>query len=226
MASAAAGHYYSHPSNQFWKLLAATHITPQQLSPTEDATLPEFGVGLTDLVKTRAESDDRNLRPEDFDVQGFIAKIERHSPTWLAVNGIGTTGANLAAALGHRKPAKGQQLWTIGATRVWILPQSGGRSPAPRLPDWAAFAEQALGITQHATAVRATAQSTKAVAPSVMAGALTPADLSTELGVPASAIRRYARDQGWRDDETKGSSWDFTAEQASAIRANLAGSHD
>lgn len=58
--SAARGRYYSKPSNSFWQLLHQAGFTPRQLRPDEDRSLPEFGIGMTDLVKEVAQSHDRN----------------------------------------------------------------------------------------------------------------------------------------------------------------------
>jgi TDG/mug DNA glycosylase family protein len=51
LISAAAGHYYANPRNPFWSLLHESGLTPARLRPDEDARMPEFGYGLTDIVK-------------------------------------------------------------------------------------------------------------------------------------------------------------------------------
>jgi len=88
--SARAGHYYSNPQNMFWNLLEATGLTSGTwIGPTSDRTLPQHGVGLTDLVPARAASSDALLKSSDYDVAGFIAKIEEYAPTAVAFNGEG-----------------------------------------------------------------------------------------------------------------------------------------
>lgn len=51
LISAAAGHYYANPRNTFWRLLYEGGLTPVRLGPEQDARLPAFGYGLTDIVK-------------------------------------------------------------------------------------------------------------------------------------------------------------------------------
>ena len=85
--SAAAGHYYAHPSNMFWNLLEATDLAGEWIGPSRDSKVLERGVGLTDLVPGRAASSDSALRPSDFDVAGFLSKIQRCSPKVVAFNG-------------------------------------------------------------------------------------------------------------------------------------------
>ena len=51
LISAAAGHYYANPRNPFWRLLYEARLTPLCLQPEEDCRMPEFGYGLTDIVK-------------------------------------------------------------------------------------------------------------------------------------------------------------------------------
>ena len=51
--SAARGAYYAHPQNRFWSALHAAGLTPRQLRPEEFGLLPQWGLGLTDIAKTR-----------------------------------------------------------------------------------------------------------------------------------------------------------------------------
>jgi len=44
--------YYANPGNRFWQTLAEVGLTPRRLEPREYARLPEWGIGLTDLVKS------------------------------------------------------------------------------------------------------------------------------------------------------------------------------
>lgn len=122
--SAARGHYYSKPSNSFWQLLHQAGFTPRQLRPDEDQSLPEFGFGMTDLVKEVAQSHDRNL---DYSgARSVTTHIETAAPNWVAFNGK-TAGGEAAKALGHRKPAAlGVATFTIGQSNVFILPSSSG----------------------------------------------------------------------------------------------------
>lgn len=65
LRSAETGHHYAGKSNSFWKLLHQSGITPVRLEPEEDARLPEFGYGSTNIVKrpTRSAAE---LTPSEF----------------------------------------------------------------------------------------------------------------------------------------------------------------
>ncbi|MFA9401021.1 MAG: mismatch-specific DNA-glycosylase, partial [Acidobacteriota bacterium] len=87
-ASARAGHYYANPRNMFWDLLRATGLTGgAPIGPNEDRTVLDFGVGLTDLVAGRAASSDGLLRAGDFDLPGFVERMEQNRPLVVAFNG-------------------------------------------------------------------------------------------------------------------------------------------
>ena len=55
--SAARGAYYAGPGNKFWRVLAEIGLTPHLMEPHEFRALVNFGIGLTDLVKTASGSD-------------------------------------------------------------------------------------------------------------------------------------------------------------------------
>jgi TDG/mug DNA glycosylase family protein len=55
--SAKKGAYYAGPGNRFWSVLADSGLTPTCLDPSDYASLPQHGIGLTDLVKTKAALD-------------------------------------------------------------------------------------------------------------------------------------------------------------------------
>lgn len=79
-ASATRGHYYAGPGNRFWELLWEAGLTGERiLSPADDESILQYGVGLTDLVKTRAASSDSLLRREDYDVGGLLTRLSRAS---------------------------------------------------------------------------------------------------------------------------------------------------
>ena len=120
--SAERGHYYAGRGNAFWRLLADTGLTPRLLSPEDDASLPRFGLGLTDLVKEVAQSHDRGLV---FDVAGLVAKVERYGPAWLALTSK-RAGQAAATALGHPSPGLGPASWSVGPTQVFVLPSPSG----------------------------------------------------------------------------------------------------
>lgn len=59
LRSAEVGHHFARPGNRFWPTLHAAGFTSRQLTPYEDALLPSFGIGVTNIVPraTRAASE-------------------------------------------------------------------------------------------------------------------------------------------------------------------------
>jgi TDG/mug DNA glycosylase family protein len=125
-ASAARGHYYAGPGNEFWSLLADAGLTAEYLGPDRDAEILGFGLGLTDLAKLRAASRDAELARSDFHVPALIAKMEQLAPRWVAFHGK-TSAVEVSRALGHgRHVALGRQAWSIGQSRLFVLPSASG----------------------------------------------------------------------------------------------------
>lgn len=129
--SAARGHYYAGPGNEFWPFLHQSGLTPLFLTPNDDARVLDFGLGLTDLAKKIAASSDAGLGSH-YDVEGFVEKIERFAPAWLAFHGK-TAGRAASKALGQGSGISlGQQAWSIGATRVFVLPSASAANRDPK----------------------------------------------------------------------------------------------
>ena len=126
--SAQIGAYYAGPGNKFWWILKETGLTPRQLAPDEFITLPEFGIGLTDLAK-RYSGSDAGLRGSDYDVIGLRRKIESARPRVLAFNGkrsaneflIGIGEIQLGSTVDY-----GRHSTRIGNTILSVLPSTSG----------------------------------------------------------------------------------------------------
>ena len=79
-ASLAAGHYYAHPRNQFWRLLAAALDEPLDTAdwPQRYERLLTRGIALWDVIEDceRAGSLDAAIRdPSDNDLEGLLARL-------------------------------------------------------------------------------------------------------------------------------------------------------
>jgi TDG/mug DNA glycosylase family protein len=132
--SAAIGHHFGRPGNRFWKALDAAGFTPRLLSPYEDGTLLEHGLGITNLVpRTTASADELTADELAQGARVLIAKAERCRPQVVAVLGIG------AYRLGFDRPhaAVGRQDERIGGCAAWVLPNPSGRSAHYRLENLA-----------------------------------------------------------------------------------------
>ena len=121
--SAAAGAYYAHPGNHFWRALHEAGLTPRLYAPSEFRLLAELGIGLTDLAKCHS-GNDSELPDDAFDVPALLARIKRYAPRVLAF-----TSKNAAhAVLQRRIFAYGPQFEYIGTTAVHVLPSPSGQA--------------------------------------------------------------------------------------------------
>src|SRR2546428_8715033 len=63
--SAETGHHSAGYSNRFWKLLYDSRLVPEPISTKDDARLPEWGFGITNLIP-RATPGIDTLRPDEY----------------------------------------------------------------------------------------------------------------------------------------------------------------
>ena len=124
-------HYYAGAGNQFWNLLHASGLTPDLLAPTDDHRLPEFGIGLTDLIRTRPSEPGE---PPVFDVHAFHRKIRRCRPQVVAFVSK-TAASSYARAAGERLPRDyGALSWTVAGVPAFVLPGPSGANNGMPLP--------------------------------------------------------------------------------------------
>lgn len=121
--TAAIGHHFGRPGNRFWPTLHAAGFTPRQLDPSEEQELLPRGYGITNVV-ARATAAADELETGEVVAGGEIlrAKVLEFAPRYLAVLGIGA----YRTAFARPKAVVGSQSETIGATRVWVLPNPSG----------------------------------------------------------------------------------------------------
>jgi TDG/mug DNA glycosylase family protein len=123
--SAELAQYYAGPGNKFYPILAEIGLTPRRLDPSEFKTLPEYGIGLTDLVKM-ASGNDNVLKSAHFDVQSFTEKILSYQPKVLCFNGKKAA----SVFFGLRKTSSisfgFQHSKTIGNTKIFVAPSTSG----------------------------------------------------------------------------------------------------
>jgi len=124
--SARRRHYYADPRNRFWDLLDATGLTHgAALRSERDHEVTSHGVGLTDVVKDRAASSDRQLSDDDYDISGLLRRIARYRPCVVAFNGK-EAAKRVARYLGHPVPVEGPLEWKVGRSFAYRLPSSSG----------------------------------------------------------------------------------------------------
>ncbi len=123
--------YYAHFSNRFWEILAQSGLTNRQLEPEEYRLLTRYGIGLTDINKTESGSD-HELSGSGDNPHALQAKIERFQPRILAFNGKNNfrmfSHAVFLAAKSVPVNYGEQANFRIGATEVWVLPNTSARA--------------------------------------------------------------------------------------------------
>jgi len=135
-------HYYDGAGNKFWVLLHESGLVPQLLAPDEDERVVEFGVGLTDLVRTQPSPPGE---PPRFDVPSFHRLLRRNRPRALAWVSK-TAASSYARAAGERAPrGYGPLSWTVAGVPAFVLPGPSGANngmPLPlRIALWADLAD-------------------------------------------------------------------------------------
>jgi TDG/mug DNA glycosylase family protein len=112
--------YYAGPGNRFWTVLYETGLTDRLLDPSEFRLLPDFGIGLTDIVKDQDGMDSEI----EFKAAGTLLKdrLEPYAPRYLCFNGKRAA----KEALAMRKVAYGLQEKSFGTTRLFVAPSTSG----------------------------------------------------------------------------------------------------
>jgi TDG/mug DNA glycosylase family protein len=130
--SAATGHHFARPGNRFWPTLAGAGFTETVLHPSDEHRLLDAGCGVTNLVTrataTAAELEDRELAKGR---RALESKVQRYTPRWLAVLGIGA----YRTAFGERRAHIGEQPERLGPAGIWVLPNPSGLNANYQLPE-------------------------------------------------------------------------------------------
>ena len=148
--SAAAGHDYANPTNKFWQLLAATELAEgRPVGAPLDTTLPEMGLGLTDLVKGRASSADARLEEQRLRRAGFSDSNRSGGTEGRGVRTGARPQIKVARYLGHGSTVDGPADWRIGNALVYRLPSSSAAAAIGTGPKMAAWREFGAWVRQH-----------------------------------------------------------------------------
>ena len=123
LKSAFDGHHFSGRSNRFWKVLHQAGFTPYQIEAIDDATILNFGYGLTTAV-VRATLRADELSKEEFDnaFEIFRIKMINFKPKYIAFLGK----AAYKAFSGKKQIQWGHQYEDFCGARVWVLPNPSG----------------------------------------------------------------------------------------------------
>jgi double-stranded uracil-DNA glycosylase len=137
--SGAAGHHFARPGNRFWTALEASGFTQRVLSPFEDRSLLDLGLGVTNLVRrTTASADeltDEEIRQGGRDLR---QRLEPLAPRAVAILGIGA----YRVAFDRSRAPLGRQDEGIASADTWVLPNPSGVNAHYQVPELAGlFAE-------------------------------------------------------------------------------------
>lgn len=133
--SAERGHYFARAANRFWPCFSRSIVSHRvraalrtdALGPQHDRLLLDYGIGFTDVVK-RATPNASSVAPAEFaaGVTLLLAKLRRFRPRVACFHGITGYRAVHRELGGHARIALGPQPVTLGATRVFLVPNPSG----------------------------------------------------------------------------------------------------
>jgi len=126
--SAQVGHHFAGPSNRFWKLLYDSRLVPEPIGSEHDERLPEFGLGITNVV-ARATPGIDALTPDEY-VEGvriLRRKVRRWRPPLIAFVGV-TLYRSVFARPASLPVAVGAQTERFEEAEVFVLPNPSGRN--------------------------------------------------------------------------------------------------
>jgi TDG/mug DNA glycosylase family protein len=139
--SAVTLHHFARPGNRFWKALHRSGFTDRLLSPHEDASLPEWRLGVTNLVaRTTATADELSTEELRDGARRLGERLEPLRPRAVAILGVGA----YRKGFGRPRATVGPQDERLGGSRLWLLPNPSGRTAAYQLD----------GLVKHFRALR------------------------------------------------------------------------
>ena len=140
--SAAIGHHFAGYSNRFWKLLYDSRLVSEPIATEDDGRLPEWGLGITNLV-ARATPGIDTLRPEEYAAgrRTLARKVRRWRPEVVAL--VGVTLFRALFGRDSRRPIRcGPQDETFEGAPVFVLPNPSGRNANYSYPEMLAAFRQ------------------------------------------------------------------------------------
>jgi TDG/mug DNA glycosylase family protein len=124
LRSGAVGHHFAGNGNPFWRLLAASKLTPRLLHHEEDHRLAEFGIALTNLcprvTRTAAE-----LAPDEIERgrRALARKIAKLAPRVVAFVGVSLYQMYFRLP---KSGGPGEKPDRIAGARVFVVPNPSG----------------------------------------------------------------------------------------------------
>lgn len=121
--SAAVGCHFARPGNRFWPALHRSGFTPRLFDPSEQWSLLELGLGVTNLVE-RATAGAAELSLAELREGGelLLEKVRRYRPAWVAFLGLDA----YRKAFAGKRAGVGEAAPLGDGTRAWVLPNPSG----------------------------------------------------------------------------------------------------
>ena len=130
LRSAQTGHHFAGHSNRFWKLLHESELVSEPLTYREDRYLPEWQLGLTNIIG-RCTAGIDVLDPVEYrqGVASLKRKIRRYQPPIVALLGV-TIFRMLFPPKEHVKGPLNLGLTTrqLAGAQIFLLPNPSGRN--------------------------------------------------------------------------------------------------
>jgi double-stranded uracil-DNA glycosylase len=128
--SAITGHHFAGYSNRFWKLLSDARLVPELITYEDDDRLPEWGLGITNLI-ARPSPGINDLLPAEYtdSWKTLERKIKRYRPRVVAL--VGVTLYRALLPLLECEPVErvlGPQPVKIHGAQLYVLPNPSGRN--------------------------------------------------------------------------------------------------
>jgi len=125
--SAVTNHHFAGYSNRFWKLLYDSQLVPEPIGYQDDDRLPEWGLGVTNLVARPTPGIDA-LRPGEYS-DGLVIlrrKLRRWRPRVVAL--VGVTLYRVIFNAPRTAVVLGPQRESLEGAAVFVLPNPSGRN--------------------------------------------------------------------------------------------------
>lgn len=129
LRSAAVGHHFAGHSNRFWKLLFESRLVDEPLTYREDWRLPQWGLGLTNIIsRTTAGIDALDQAEYRSGLVALERKIRRYQPRTIALLGVTIFRVLFPQQGGSSALDPGPTKARLGGVPVFLLPNPSGRN--------------------------------------------------------------------------------------------------
>jgi double-stranded uracil-DNA glycosylase len=151
------GHYFARSTNRFWPAFSRSCLSApvraglgrEILRPEDDAALPGFGIGFTDVVKVPS-SNAAVIRDEDYRewVPRLLESLQHYQPAVACFQGVTGYRAFARHAFGEPKPSGqlGAQERRLGATRLYVVPNPSPANAHFKLADQIEWYDRLAGF--------------------------------------------------------------------------------